>query len=97
MNDYLGPMLSFRADHPKLVTKIPTIIRADSKPGMLIFQHKIGKQTFTFYFNSGLTPQKLPVDFKVELAIMPRGLDLDSLNGPFILGSGSIMTMAPPE
>lgn len=97
MNDYLGPMLNLRIEYPIMVTKRPTILRADTKPGMLIFQQKSGTKKLTFYFNSGLNPVKLPSSFKPELSIMARGLDLDTQGGPFLLGSGTMMTLDPPN
>ena len=97
MNDFLGPMLSLRVDYPKLITQKPTILRADTKPGMLIFQQKIGAKTMTFYFNSGMKPMTLPKTFKTELAVIPRGLDLDSAGGPYLLGSGTLMTIDPRD
>ena len=97
MNDYLGPMLSLRADHPEFITRQPTIIRADAKPGMLVFQHKIGLKTYTFYFNSGLKSLPLPKSFNSKLAIMARGLDIDTAGGPFLVGSGTMLTIDPPD
>lgn len=96
MNDFLGPMLSLRADHPDFVSKKPKIVRADSKPGLLIFQHVIGKRTYTFYFNNGVEAIELPSSFHSDSAIMPRGLDLES-SKPRLLGSGTALTIEPPE
>ena len=97
MNDYVGPMLSLRVDYPKLCTQKPKILRADNIPGMLIFSQKIGPKTFTFYFNNGLKPLALPKAFHTQSAIMPRGLDLDTPAGPFLLGSGTALTIDPPD
>ncbi|MEQ1821426.1 MAG: hypothetical protein ABL949_02850 [Fimbriimonadaceae bacterium] len=97
MNDFQGPMLSLRADHPELVKQKPKVLRADTKPGMLIYQQKVGKQVFTFFFNNGMKPQLLPVTFKLELAIMPRGLDVDTKGGHYLLGSGTMLTIDPPQ
>jgi hypothetical protein len=53
MNDYLGPMLSYRHDRPYLQSGKPMIIRADAKPGLLIFRQGTGANTMTFYLNNG--------------------------------------------
>ncbi len=96
MNDYAGVMLTIRAENPQLITQKPRIIRADDKPGMLIFEQRIGKRCFMFFFNNGLKPIPLPKSFKPELAIMPRGMDAETPGGPYLSGSGTATTIDPP-
>ena len=96
MNDYDGVMLNIRAENPRLVTQKPRIVRADDKPGMLVFEQQIGKRLFTFFLNNGMKPIALPRSFKTNLAIMPRGLDLDTPGGPYLLGSGTVTMIDPP-
>ena len=96
MNDYIGPMMSIRADFPELRTKKPVIVRADSKPGMMIFQQTIKGRKFTFYFNNGLQSLKLPANFNVDQAIIPRGIDLERPDGPYLYGSGTALIVEPP-
>ena len=45
--------------------------------------------------NNGMDPIALPKNFKTELAIIPRGLDLDTKGGPFLLGSGTVAAIDP--
>jgi hypothetical protein len=52
MNDYLGPMLYLRSQYPFIVKGKPIVIRADSKPGLLIFKYASGTKWKTFFFNN---------------------------------------------
>ncbi len=75
MNDHLGPMLYNRAHLPFLATQAPTIVRADTKPGLLIFRQTNGKVSQTFYLNNGPTPVELPPVDTAHLT-MNKGLNL---------------------
>jgi len=76
MNDYCGPMLYLRASSPYIVTGKPTILRADAKPGLLIYQVRQGKKTTTFYLNNG--PSLLEVPLKSDdVSGVCLGLDLE--------------------
>jgi hypothetical protein len=76
MRDLLGPMLSYRHDNPFMVTGKPTVIRADAKPGLLIFRQSGGKKTLTFYFNNSDAPVKLP-KVNMEKVTINGGMNLD--------------------
>lgn len=60
MRDYLGPMLYYRHSAPFMVTGKPTILRADAKPGLLIFRQSMGKKSLTMYLNNSDHPVSLP-------------------------------------
>jgi hypothetical protein len=79
MNDYRGPMLYLRSTSPAVVTGTPKIIRADAKPGLLIFEQHQGEKTTTFYLNNGpnLIEVPLPADDISGIAI---GIDLEAPN-----------------
>ncbi len=96
MNDYLGPMLSLRAEHPELRHSKQSVLRADSVPGLLVFSQVIGGRTYTFYFNNSNQPIELPSGFLPDASIMARGLDLDAKK-PKLGGAGSVLTIVPPE
>lgn len=76
MNDYRGPMLYLRSTSPAIVAGKPKIIRADSKPGLLIFEQHQGKKTTTFYLNNGpdLLEVPLPAD---DIRGIALGVDLE--------------------
>ncbi len=89
MHDYCGPMLMLRHDEPFLVTGKPTILRADPKPGLLIFRLASGKKSYTFYFNTGFFPVELPaMDF--GHSIIMRGVDMDGPK-PTLVPAGSFI------
>ncbi len=94
MNDYLGPMLSLRHDNPFLVTGTPTVVRADDKPGLLIFSQSSGKKKLTFYLNNGKTSVVLR-PFDTEKAIVVRGLNLDAPK-PLLMPAGSFIVDSSP-
>lgn len=77
MRDFLGPLLYFRAENPFLVTNKPKIIRADAKPGLLVFQQSNGKTTFTFYFNNSYVPVDIPKVDPDKVSGISRGFNLD--------------------
>ncbi len=77
MNDYLGPMLSLRHERPYLVTGKPKIIRADAKPGMLIFSYGEGKTLITFFINNGPSSIECPQVEPEHAAGIQYGLDLE--------------------
>jgi len=73
MNDWMGPMLQYRHDNPFIITNSPVVIRADARPGLLIFRQQSGKKALTFYFNCSKEPVKLP-SFKQDAVTINRGL-----------------------
>lgn len=77
MNDYRGPMLYYRHDAPFLVTGKPKIIRADAKPGLLIFSQTDGKKTITFYLNNSQKSIDLP-PLNLDKATIQIGLNIDT-------------------
>jgi hypothetical protein len=86
MNDFLGPMLAYRHDYTGLVTGKPKIIRADAKPGLLIFSQATGKKTITVYLNNSMEPIELP-PFEMGMMTMNGGLNVDGPK-PLLLGGG---------
>lgn len=60
MNDWLGPLLQFRFEHPFMVKREPTILRADAKPGLLIFRQSDGMREVTVYCNNSAKTVELP-------------------------------------
>lgn len=76
MNDWLGPMLQYRFEHPVIVTGKPKIIRADKTPGMLIFSHTTPRGILTYYLNNGKKPLELP-PFDIDRVTINRGLNID--------------------
>lgn len=86
MNDWLGPMLNYRHEKSFLVTGKPVIIRADAKPGLLIFRQGKGKGSITFYVNNSFEPIELPKINEGKVIPMSWGLNLEGhkqkLNGP---------------
>lgn len=89
MNDFVGPLLSFRSDNFWLVYGKPSIIRADAVPGLLVYHLGPKGKGATFYFNNGLKPIDVS-KVKVDKSLFIRGLDLD--DGPAkLLGCGSLM------
>lgn len=92
MNDYLGPMMYGRTMDPFLVTQQPKIIRADSKPGMLIFRYVSGKKTRTFFLNNGPTTLPLP---EIDLGMcsgVQRGVDVEGPK-PALMTTGFLEEM----
>jgi hypothetical protein len=77
MNDFLGPMMYSRLKSPIITNGQPTIIRADAKPGLLIFRHTLGKRTITFYLNNSFESLKLPKINLDNVSGIDRGLDVD--------------------
>lgn len=77
MHDYLGPMLYLRASTPCLVTGKPRILRADAKPGLLIFEQRQGAKSVTFYLNNGPDLLDLPKVDPEHLAGVAIGMDLE--------------------
>lgn len=90
MNDWLGPMLSYRHDHPFLVMGKPIVVRADDKPGLLILRFKGGKKTLTFYYNNGWTPVELPPGFNPEKTTIDLGLNMDGPK-PALMDTGFVI------
>ena len=79
MNDYLGPQLYGRHKDPFLVTQKPKIIRADSKPGLLIFCQSKGNRSLTFYLNNAKASLELP-PLDLEKATIRLGVDIEGPN-----------------
>lgn len=77
MRDYLGPMLYFRAATPYVVAGKPKILRADAKPGLLVFEQRQGTRSVTFYFNNGPDLLPLPKLDPERLSGISVGLDLE--------------------
>jgi hypothetical protein len=77
MHDYLGPMLYQRAKTPYLVTGKPRVLRADAKPGLLIFEQRQGMNSMTFYLNNGPDLLELPKVDPEHLSGIAIGLDLE--------------------
>jgi hypothetical protein len=90
MNDWLGPMLSYRHDNQFLVTDKPKVIRADEKPGLLILRQAAGKKTMTFYYNNSMAPIELPTSFNPDKVTINRGLNVDGPK-PVIVDTGFII------
>lgn len=77
MRDFLGPKLYMRSEDTFLVTSKPLIVRADAKPGLLIFSQTNGRKTITFYFNNSSAEVELP-DFNMDnVGGVTVGLDLE--------------------
>ncbi|CAN5345769.1 hypothetical protein BH11ARM1_BH11ARM1_00600 [soil metagenome] len=77
MHDYMGPMLYMRSSELFVVTGKPKIIRADAKPGLLIFEQSTAKKTITFYLNNGPDLLTLPkIDLGNAAGIM-LGVDVE--------------------
>lgn len=76
MNDYRGPMLYGRYRNPALVSHAPTVLRADAKPGLLIFRQPFKKGWETFYLNNGAELIELP-SFTLDQVSIAIGLDLE--------------------
>lgn len=76
MNDYRGPMLAYRYSDPYVVTGKPKIIRADAKPGLLIFSQTNGKKTLTYYLNNSQGFIDLP-PFNLDKLTINIGLNVD--------------------
>lgn len=89
MHDHLGPMLSMRHDDPFLVTQKPDVLRADTKPGLLVFRHTMGKHVMTFYLNNSPLPIELP-KIDTDKVTLSRGLNLDG-EKPVINPTGVII------
>lgn len=77
MNDWLGPMLYLRSITPFMVESKPTIIRADSKPGLLVFQFKNKSRVVTVCINNGTRSIELPQVNPDDLTVH-RGVDPDA-------------------
>lgn len=89
MRDYLGPMLHYRASHPFMATGKPTILRADDKPGLLVFRTSKGSQSLTFYLNNGPKPIELPSIDEDRMTIM-RAMDFEG-DKPKIMPTGFLI------
>lgn len=89
MNDWLGPIMVLRHDKPFLVNGRLKVIRADDKPGLLIFSQTDGKSTETFFFNNALQAVELP-KVNTDKLILARGLNLDGPK-PTLVGAGSFI------
>jgi len=90
MNDWLGPMLVYRHDQPFLVTGKPKILRADAKPGLLIFSQTDGKKTITFYLNNAQQPVDLP-PFNLDKVTINIGLNVDDTKSKLLYNSFMIV------
>jgi|GEM_PF-5664590 len=90
MNDHLGPLLYLRADQPYIVTQAPTIVRADDKPGLLIFRQQSGKHTKIFYFNNGPGALDVP-GFDSDHVNLDRGLLIEDTHKAKLMSQGSFM------
>lgn len=78
MNDHLGPMLYARAENQAMVDGPVTFLRADAKPGLLVFTFGRGDAKRTVYLNNAAASVDLP---KVDLDAMGIALGLDA-GGP---------------
>ncbi|HLO97659.1 MAG TPA: hypothetical protein VK171_03600, partial [Fimbriimonas sp.] len=90
MRDYLGPTLYLRneikpSDYAKL-----KVVRADAKPGVLIYEVKLGKGTVRFHFNNGPKPVPMP-DAGKEYSIMQIGFNFEK-DPPEMLTNGFFIT-----
>ncbi len=70
-------------EDPHLVVGKPKVIRADAKPGLLVF--RVGKKTF--YLNNGKAPLTLPKLDLDKMGGISRGLDLEG-KVPSLLPTG---------
>ncbi len=89
MNDWLGPLLLFRSENPAFNSGKPEIIRADKKPGLLIFRLKDAKKTITVYFNNGRATIPLP-GVKPDHFSIHNSFDMEG-NVPGIYGLGTLI------
>jgi hypothetical protein len=88
MNDLLGPAMYGRARDKFLTTQQPEIVRADDKPGLLIYRYKQGKHIETFYVNNG--PKPIEINPKMDnVSGICRGLNLDG-EKPMLLPFGFV-------
>lgn len=90
MNDRLGPMLYYRSHEPAMVKGAPTVLRADSKPGLLIFRQKAGKGSLTMYFNNSTSPISLGyIDW--QHMTMDRGVQAEDERDTRLAPAGSLI------
>ena len=89
MNDYLGPMLYSRHSFPYWVTGKPKIVRADAKPGLLVFSQTDGKQTKTFILNNSKATMDLP-SINLDFVTTNQGLDLEQ-SKPRLMSHGFLI------
>lgn len=87
MRDRLGPQMALRAEKPFLVTGKIQVIRADAKPGLLIWKMTDRKRSYTFAMNNSDAAIEAP-NLNVEhLLGLYRGVDLDGKK-PMLQGCG---------
>ncbi|HVT11049.1 MAG TPA: hypothetical protein VHE55_02180 [Fimbriimonadaceae bacterium] len=78
MNDWRGPMLSFRHDRPEMAHGPIQVLRADGKPGLLIVHlGKKGKGMTLYFNNSQHSVDGGKIDPEKVLP-MGNGLDMDA-------------------
>jgi len=77
MNDYRGPMLSYRNEHKFMVTSKPQVLRADAKLGLLVLHQGPKSKGFTVFFNNSMEPLEA-AGIKPENALgMGNGVDME--------------------
>lgn len=96
MRDYLGPTLYLRSEiKPQDYAKLK-VIRADSKPGLLIYEVKKSFGTVRFHFNNGEKPIPMP-DAAKGNSVMQIGFDFEK-DPPEMLQNGFfIVDTTQPE
>ena len=79
VRDRLGPSLYMRAESPFLATGKLSVIRADARPGLLIWKMSSGKKGYIFTVNNSNQSVEIPGYVSAKVIGLSVGLDL---NGP---------------